>query len=279
MDCAQMRQRVLGGGDTASPEAKRHLDECPACRDLVDDNGVLARFLADAELPPADAPPAPSFQEVECLLVGERGLSARIGSLRSRTRWLLACAGLLIPIAVGLGRLRPDMTSFPTARLASEILGLLVMAVAMCWLWLRPMHRVQPQAGAILIILAAALLLPWVLAALPLVEGTFAGSPAPTAHGPAFRAAACFAFGSALALPVIAVVGLLGRRGRPIPGFGLLPATVGALAGLVGLELHCPDASPMHLLAGHATIALVLPLVVLLFFSPSRKATGLLSGP
>ncbi len=49
MDCTQIRQRVLGGGDTASPEAKRHLDECPACKDLVADNGSLARFLADAD--------------------------------------------------------------------------------------------------------------------------------------------------------------------------------------------------------------------------------------
>jgi hypothetical protein len=271
MDCAQLRQRVLGGGDTASPEAKRHLDECSACRDLAEDNGALARFLADAELSPDDAPPAPSFQEVERLLAQDRRFSTRMSNLRSRTRWLLACAGLLIPIAIGLARLRPNMGSFPPSRLTSETLGLFFMAVATTWLWLRPMHKVQPHARTLLIILGVALLLPWLLAILPLIEGTALSSPTPTAHGAAFRAAVCFTLGSTLALPVIVVVGLLGRRGRRIPGFGLLPATAGALAGLVGLELHCPDASPTHLLGGHATIAMALPLIALLFFSRDRK--------
>ncbi len=272
MDCAQMRQRVLGGGDTASPEAKHHLDECPACKDLVEGNGALARFLADAELSPGDSPPGPSFLEVEHLLAQDRRVATHMSSLSSRTRWLLASAGLLVPIAIGLARLRPDVGSFPTSRLAGETLGLFFMAAATSWLWLRPMHKVQPHARTLHIILGVALLLPWLLAALPLIEGRALISPTPTAHGAAFRAAVCFTLGSALALPVIAVVGLLGRRGRRIPGFGLLPAAAGALAGLVGLELHCPDASPAHLLAGHATIALVLPLIVLLFFSHDRKA-------
>ncbi len=276
MDCTQIRQRVLGGGDTASPEAKRHLDECPACRALVKDNGSLAHFLADAEMPEGDTPPSPSFQEqeqeIERLLASERRFSARISSLGSRTRWLLAGAGLLIPVAIGLAKLRPDIGSFPAARLTSEIAGFLVMALATCWLWLRPMHKVQPRVRTLFIVLGAALLLPWMIAALPLVAGTVLASPTPAGHGAAFRAASCFAFGSAIALPVIAIVALLGRRGRRVPGFWLLPATAGALAGLIGLELHCPDASPAHLLAGHAPIALVLPLIMLLLFSPGRKA-------
>jgi predicted anti-sigma-YlaC factor YlaD len=278
MDCTQIRQRVLGGGDTASPEAKRHLDECPACTDLVEDNGALARFLADADMAEGDAPPSPSFQEqeqeIERLLASERRFPARISSLGSRTRWLLAGAGLLIPVAIGLARHRPDIGSFPAARLAGELGGLLVMALATCWLWLRPMHKVQPRAWTLFIILGAALLLPWIIAALPLVEGAVLTSPAPAGHGAAFRAASCFAFGSEIALPVIAIVGMLGRRGRRLPGFWLLPGIAGALAGLVGLELHCPDASPAHLLAGHAPIALVLPLVVLLLFSSGRKAAS-----
>ncbi len=276
MDCAQIRQRVLGGGDAASPEAKRHLDECPACRDLVEDNGSLARFLADAEMPASDTPPAPSFQEqeqeIERLLAGERRFPARIGSLGSRTRWLLAGAGLLIPVVVGLAKHRPDLGFFPAARLGGEIAGLLVMALATCWLWLRPMHKVQPRARTLFIILTAALLLPWMIAALPIVVGTVPILSAPAGHGALFRAASCFAFGSAIALPVIAMVALLGRRGRRVPGFWLLPATAGALAGLIGLELHCPDASPAHLLAGHAPLALVLPLIMLLLFRSSRKA-------
>jgi hypothetical protein len=56
----------------------------------------------------------------------------------------------------------------------------------------------------------------------------------------------------------------LGRREAGFPGFAFLPATASALAGLLGLHLHCPEVSPIHLLLGHAPIALVLPLLLVL---------------
>jgi hypothetical protein len=265
MDCAQMRQIVLGGGDLASPESRRHLDECPACRELAVDGGALARFLAAAE-PAREAMPVPAFQDLEQQMVGERGFLGRLRSLPSATRWTLVCAVLLVPVAMGLAMLRPDIAAYSPARMAFEICAFGGLALASCWFWLRPLYRTQPRDGVLFAILAAGLLAPWVISALPALLPDSAATPAFALGRPAI----CFVMGSAFALPIIAVVGGLGRRGRGVSGFAILPALAGALAGLVGLELHCPNSAPIHLLAGHAPIALVLPLLWQLLWIRSR---------
>jgi hypothetical protein len=261
MDCAQMRQIVLGGGDRASPEAQRHLDDCPACRELAVDGGSLARFLAAAE-PAHEARPTFSFEDLERHMIGERGFLGRMRSLPSTTRWTLAIAALLVPVAIGLGVLRPDIAVYPPARLVFELCALGGLALASCWFWLRPLYRARPKDRVFLAVLAAGLLAPWAIAMFSAVD--------PEGGNALGRPAICFALGSAFALPVIAVVGGLGRRGRGISGFAILPALVGALAGLVGLELHCPNSAPIHLLTGHAPIALVLPLLWQLLSIRSR---------
>jgi hypothetical protein len=252
MDCAQLRQIVLGGGDLASPETRRHLDDCPACRDLAVDGGALARFLAAAE-PAHAAQPAFSFEDLERHMIGERGFLGRMRSLPSTTRWTLAFAALLVPVVIGLAVLRPDIAVYPPARLAFELCALGGLAVASCWFWLRPLYRTQPRNAALLALLATGLLAPWMIAMFSAVH--------PEGGDALGRPAVCFAMGCALAFPVIAVVGCLGRRGRGVSGFAILPALAGALAGLAGLELHCPNSAAIHLLAGHAPVALVLPLL------------------
>jgi hypothetical protein len=273
MDCLQLRRIVLDGGTIAAPEAQRHLEECPACKDLTDNNGALARFLAVAASPPGETATVPSFQDLESLLAKEQRIPVRLASLPSSARWSLTCLGLCIPAAIGLALARADMASLPAARMVMEIAGLLGIALALCRVWLRPLYRTQPHAWTLFAILGAGLLLPWLLAALPpLSAGLPSAGPASEIVLP--RAAACFLFGSALALPVIAVIALLGRRGRQLPGFVLVPATAGALAGLVGLELHCPNTSPLHLLAGHAPIVLALTVLaqVLVMVRRRRRA-------
>ena len=270
MDCVQLRRIVLDGGTIASPEAQRHLEECPACKDLTDNNSALARFLAAAESPPDEAATVPSFHDIESLLVREQGIPARFASLPSSMRWALTCLGLCIPTAIGLALARADMASLPTARMVMELAGLLGVALALCRVWLRPLYRAQPRAWTLVAILAVGLLLPWLLAVLP-PHSAGLPTPGPTSEIALPRAAACFLFGSALALPVIAVLALLGRRGRELPGFVLVPATASALAGLIGLELHCPNTSPVHLLAGHAPIALALTLLAQVLVMARRR--------
>ncbi len=275
MDCEQMRQAILGGGDLASAEAERHLAACPACADLAADGGALARLLAGVE-PGREAIAEPSFQDLERSLAGEKGFFGRFASLPSATRWLLAGAVLFVPVATGLAKLRPDIAVYPPARLAIELCALAGFGLASIWLWLRPLYRRQLGYGLLFAFLAAGLLLPWLLAALPPARANTLWLQTVVPGGLHPHAAGCFAFGSALALPVVVVIAGLGRRGRSVPGFMILPAVAGALTGLVGLELHCPDASPSHLLAGHAPIAVVLPLLFYLGarFFRARKGSG-----
>jgi hypothetical protein len=275
MDCTQVERLVLSGDPVNSPEIERHLAECPACRELASDGGTLARLLASAEAQPTDPAPAPSYAAVQSLLAKERGFPAHLASLRSSSRWLVACLGLLIPCAIALTRLRPDLATFPVVRLATETAALFGVALVACWVWLQPTYRVQVRAAWLFALLGVALLLPWALAAWPLLGGLPSTLPVAIAGRPLPRAPGCFFYGSALALPVVVVLGFLGRRGRAVPGFVLLPAAAGALAGLVGLELHCPNSSPSHLLAGHAPIALALPVLLQALVMAARRRRAL----
>ncbi len=68
----------------------------------------------------------------------------------------------------------------------------------------------------------------------------------------------CLGYGVAIAVPILLVAGVLDRgehRGRP----RVRLAAVGAgIAGLVGLELHCPIQLQEHLMIGHAPIVLAM---------------------
>ena len=257
MDCRQLKQLLLDGGDLASSEAKRHLADCPACRELAADGGALAHLLAAAG-PARESAWVPAYADFESQLAGERRALQRLASLADPTRWLLASAALLIPVVVGFVLLRRDFAAYPTTRLLFEISGFWLPALAACWVWLYPLYRSRPPSWVVPLLFALGLLLPWLIAALPPTHaaaafaGTFRALP---------RAPSCFIFGSALALPVAAMLEVLGRCNRGQTGFALLPALAAALAALVSLELHCANTSPSHLLAGHAPIAVVLPVI------------------
>jgi len=156
------------------------------------------------------------------------------------------------------------LSEYPPARMLAELGALAGLALASCWIWLRPLYKPQPNHRVLWAVLGLGLALPWILSLQPaaLSEQTPAASVA--AASDLSRAARCFFFGTEMALPALLMLATLGRRHSGFPGFAILPATAAALAGLVGLELHCPVASPSHLLMGHAPIAVVLPLLLLL---------------
>ena len=261
MDCTQMSQMVLDGGELASSAARHHLAECPSCHALASDGGGLARLLATASSAHPEQAAAPSFQDLEAQLASENRFLGRLAGIPNTSRWLLTCGALLLPVGVGLAKLRPDIGGYPSAQMVIELSAFGCVALASCWYWLRPLYRTQPPHWTFVVLLTVGLLLPWLVAILPQIPADSSALPAIAPHGAVARAAACFALGSALALPVVAVVGGLGRRGRETTGFTLLPALAGAQAGLLGLELHCPNTSIWHLLSGHAPIALALPIL------------------
>jgi hypothetical protein len=59
------------------------------------------------------------------------------------------------------------------------------------------------------------------------------------------------------------LIRLLGRHPGDASSLVLFPAVAATLAGLAGLEIHCPITSRGHLLSGHALVALLVPVVVL----------------
>jgi len=270
MDCTRIRRWILEGGDPASPEAQRHLAECPACMSLYAGGADLARLLAGAQA--AEPRPAePDLAGLERQLAGERGWRARLTELPSRSRWAWAVTMLLLPVVVGSIRHRDNLALYPLGRLVAE-LGLFAgLVAASCWLWLRPLYQRQPSHRVLLAALLLALALPWALAMLPPALPTAILAAQAAARSDVQRAASCFLFGAMTAMPALVVVAGLGRRRAGFPGFVLLPATAAALAGLLGLELHCPETAPAHLLMGHAPIAVALPLLLLLI-SLRRRA-------
>ena len=273
MDCVRMRQLALEGGDLASAEARRHLDECAACKALFVGGANLARLLA-AEQSLRSPAEAPSFADLENRLAGERHPWRRLAELPSRGRAGLALAVLAVPVLVAATRLRHNLDVYPTARLALELGALAGLLLASLWIWIRPLYKPQPAPGILWAVLALALALPWALAAFPAtLPGDALAAPSGV-PGDLRRAASCFLFGTMTAMPALVILTGLGRRSAGLPGFGLLPATAAALAGLLGLHLHCPEVSPAHLLLGHAPVALALPLPLLILGVVRRRRLG-----
>jgi len=260
MDCTQMRRVALDGGSLASPEARRHLDDCAACRALFADGLELARvFRAGAKH--SDVGPAPSFAALEDAIAHNRGWRTALTELPTRIRWTLAGATLAVPVAVGILLHRHNLAEYPRARFIVELAALGCVAIACCWLWLRPLFKRQPSDGVSWLVSSVALALPLALAALPAaLPGTATDlAPKDVLH----RAASCLLFGSTIAMPAFLLLVGLGRRPAGPRGLSVMPAAAAALAGIVGLALHCPDASPGHLLVGHAPIVWILPLLLL----------------
>jgi len=266
MDCVQLRKAILDGASLAAPAAQHHLMECPACQALAEGGGDLARFMHTADPPAATSPP--SLDDVERALAREDRFAARLKGLPTPVRGLLAAVALLIPVVMGPFRLRPDLALYPTMRFLAEMVALAALAGATAWLWLRPMYRPPLPSWLVPGLVALALLLPWLLAALPPAHA-YAQQPWPAVL---HQASGCFLMGSAIALPAIFVLAGVGRRRQGSIGFALLPALVAALASLIGLQLHCPITAPAHLLVGHAPIAWTLSALLLLALGIRNRA-------
>jgi hypothetical protein len=270
MDCAQMRRWMLDGGDPTAAEPRHHMEECPACKSLYADGAELALLLA-AEPAGQPATSLPSFAEIEGRIGKERGWWQRLAEMSTGARSAVALVAVAVPVLLGLLRHRANLAAYPPGRLAIELAAMAGLVLVSIWFWLRPLYRPQPSHRILWGVLALALTLPWAMALFPAALAVSAEH----ATGELRRAASCFIYGTLTAAPALVLVAGLGRRGTGFPGFALLPAAAAALAGLLGLHLHCPEVSPVHLLLGHAPIALVLPLLLALV---GRLRRGRLTG-
>ncbi len=267
-ECSDIREAIASGGDLGTPEIRAHLEGCSPCRALTAEDARLGHLLAEvgsAPGPVATAEPVPAggasdlddlFAGVDQALARDKGMGA---FLRSRATWMrltLAFGGALVLVALNLLlRRRPDLVLYPGARLAVTGGALALTMGAALYIALRPTYRPPLHPAVAPILIGLSLALPFAIAALPMAPVHMPGNLAGT--GPQLIPAAigCFSTGLLATLPLLVLwLGLdRRRRGRPL----LLAAGAAGLAANLVLELHCVSNQPVHLLAGHATVALV----------------------
>ena len=247
MECAEIRNSFVAGRLPAGAAVEAHLEVCPHCPELFENDARLGRSLAQAVGP--EVTPGDLFALVERDVSREVGLRARLRALPTplRAGTLVGVAGALLGFQLLLNR-RADFAEYSpflfwaiaVALLAAVVLGaLLVVRGASA-----PLGSSGRERGV-----ALALLVAPALGALLAPLGT--SSPDATAWA---DPSGCFAYGAALVVPLVVLYWLFERRDS-VPLSALMSA--GALAGLAAnllLHAHCSSANLAHLLLGHASI-------------------------
>lgn len=245
--CEQIRRGIEAEG--LSTAAARHLAGCADCQLWIETWG-------DGQTPPpSDLRHA--FGALSGELAKRRGLRHRLAELPSRVRTVLAMAAGLGVGTVGLALLRGDFSSYPALRMALTLLvfaGVGVVAALVC---LRSFAKVPAPSWLEGTLFTGGVLAPVVAAAIPIEHHhPLAWADAGAAFWP--RAVACLGFGLALAVPLALLLWLL-ERGQLVDRRRLaLAAITSSLAANLALQLHCPLVSTTHLIAGHASIIVLL---------------------
>lgn len=264
MNCREFRQTLGEAGETGvDGEAERHLEECPACRELVDDGGRLARALDALEESGGESESELSFDSVRERVDEDEGVLAPLREIsRSIRTAMVAAAVLLVAAVVYLTMLRSDFGSYPSVRFWGLAAGFFGTSAAAAAAALRPVYRPGLSARAA-----------WLAVGLVVGYGIFVGAlPPPHTIEPYYSyglgadlipvAATCLLNGSLYALPVLGVGWLALRTTRPLLYPAMILAAAAGTAGHLGLHLHCPLVQPAHLLLGHATVPVVYAAVV-----------------
>lgn len=266
-ECHDIHRLAAGGGPLEGREVEAHLEACAPCRELAAE-AELARALAE------DAAAARLDDALDDELEGMLGrVTARVEAergprawLRSRSTPLRLALGLAAVALTGSFALvtapREDLVVYPLDRMAL-VLGAMAAAAAVSLIFgLRPLWRPSlgsaPRWSVILGVPAGVVALALAPEAPSLHPASLAGGGAEFAPA----ALACFAYGAALGLPIVALLRAAERRERWPLAQALLAAAAAGLAGNLALQLHCPITDPWHLLWGHASVSLALPLVL-----------------
>jgi hypothetical protein len=259
MTCESIQAHLRAGGEL-DPVLEAHLAACLQCTEVA---AQVEGLGADdgVDLPDLDR----VLGEVERSLSEDQGLRAWLAGRATRTRRLLAggfCFGL--PLIYGIIRLRVDIFVYPTARFVAIFVALAAILGLTVWAGLRPLHRPALSSGASRALLVAAVGAVVISAAMPAAHALHPESLAGVGDDFLRRAAACFALGLAIGIPVAVAVRLLDRARASWLGAPMMAPLAGVLAANLALHLHCPLVAPEHLLAGHA--ALLVPFALAIGF-------------
>ncbi len=257
--CAQIRQAIAQAEELRDPTLRDHAASCEDCAD---------RLSAAEWLGAADRVLAPGAPPVSAVASGWESLRRRILAVPRpldwlRTRGVALRVGLLVAAAAAVTvaqrwNLRADLDAYPLGRMVGTLGGLALCAVLAWRLALRPLHRPRMAAAWAVGLLAAVLILPVVLAALPQAQTGNPASLGGTGSDLVSHALACFGYGALWSAPVLAQSLAADRTPslRPPPVWLAFGAT--GLVGNLALQVHCPLTAPAHLLAGHASLGVVL---------------------
>lgn len=196
------------------------------------------------------------FEELDRRIACERGLSAW---LRSRPTWQRATLALAVIAAPALlvaeTQLRPDMSVYPTSRMATMLLSLTVLLAFTLAVALRPLQRPAPAPLLTSLTVVGSLL---GLLGLSLLPEAHHAHPASLVHGQGvlaqlLRAAPCFVIGLLVGSVIYALLVALDRGGHRRD---TLFALCSGLAANLSLQLLCPVTAPVHMVLGHFGVAL-----------------------
>ncbi len=216
------------------------------------------RLAADLDPPPAPPPSAALRQ-----LVQTAGAVKLRRPLREAAA-LTGSAALIVALHTLINGVRPNLAAMPAPWFTSVAFGWAVAAVAGLLLPLLPARgSVLPDAARIawaaLVIPAGAVLLATALN----VDDPPLSRAIPAAQQLVYSAR-CLLSGLYVAAIPWALASAMLRRAAPLASPAWAGAALGAGAGALGslvLHLHCPLASPLHVLTGHAASVLVAAVV------------------
>jgi len=272
--CDDTRAHLARGETPTSVAAVAHLDACDACATLTAGGGRLGRALAgldESEMPQLDL--SALAESVTARIADERGPVAWLRQLATPVRFGLATL-VLAMVALAAVYLTPriDLAVYPLGRMLMIVAAYVAVAlVGLAWA-VRPLHRAGPRRVVLAAVVLAGGLLPWVVALLPRVAALHPASVEGVGAEFLPRAGACFLFGTVLALPILAAAWGVDRGGHRGRWRGWLAAIAAGIGGNLVLQLHCPIIHLDHLIVGHATVALVLPVAYGLLLALAFRA-------
>jgi hypothetical protein len=247
MDCPDVERMVLAGEPVSGPEAEAHLAGCESCRFLVGDGAPVAQLLAGSA-----GRPAPDLQLLEAAVMGsvrrERGVIASLRALPQLARFGILVATMAAVLGVYFFFMRSwDWADHP-AQVIYTFGGMGGYMLLLGWMLMRPLYRPPLPPWVSWALVGGGLLLPVLLAVLPLApKGTEDDFPY------VLSGYSCFAFGTVISLVVFLAARFLDRGGRSSLGVPFAAVAAG-LCGAIGLQIGCSENYPLHLLTGHALV-------------------------
>ncbi len=264
MSCDRGKKRLKSGQPLTEAE-RAHVEDCELCDALIDSSEWLEAGDPSGGTFDADA----NFAETKTQIGQERGFRARLRAWSTPRRFLLVATLMLgsLPAIAMISR-RPMDPMSSMERWVLLLTVFVLTGLTLAYHALRgPDRSPRPWLVLALMLGVAAMIEP----ALPELDSFHVLAPQMFFA----QATKCLMYGVINGIPVAALVALIDRRDRSLPGRLWLAGGAGAATGLAALALHCPYHDRSHLMLSHVTAAVVLTVgtMALLGWLQSRKRT------